>query len=56
MARKRYSPEQSITMLREANVLVEDWRKTYSHLRPHSSLDYRPPAPEAKWLESSLKG
>ena len=26
--------------------LVEGWRQTYNQLRPHSSLGYRPPAPE----------
>ena len=30
----------------EAKVLVERWRWKYNHIRPHSSLGYRPPAPE----------
>ena len=34
------------TML-EAKVLIERWRKEYNTIRPHSSLGYRPPAPEA---------
>ena len=33
--------------LLEAKVLVERWRRQYNTLRPHSSLGYRPPAPEA---------
>ena len=33
--------------LREAQVLVEGWRREYNQVRPHSSLGYRPPAPEA---------
>jgi putative transposase len=33
--------------LREAQVLVEQWRRHYNTRRPHSSLGYRPPAPEA---------
>jgi len=33
--------------LAEAKVLVEGWRREYNRFRPHSSLDYRPPAPEA---------
>jgi len=37
--------------LQEAQVLIESWRWEYNHLRPHSSLGYRPPAPEA-WLPS----
>ncbi|MGD0636317.1 MAG: transposase, partial [Beijerinckiaceae bacterium] len=32
--------------LREAQVLIESWQHHYNTLRPHSSLDYRPPAPE----------
>ena len=32
--------------LKEAQVLVEDWRRHYNAVRPHSSLQYRPPAPE----------
>jgi transposase InsO family protein len=33
--------------LREAKVLLERWRQYYNRKRPHSSLGYRPPAPEA---------
>jgi transposase InsO family protein len=33
--------------LLEAKVLVGRWRREYNHIRPHSSLGYRPPAPEA---------
>jgi transposase InsO family protein len=33
--------------LLEANVLIERWRRAYNAVRPHSSLGYRPPAPEA---------
>jgi putative transposase len=33
--------------LLEARVLVERWRRDYNRVRPHSSLGYRPPAPEA---------
>jgi putative transposase len=32
--------------LREAKVLIEAWREHYKRVRPHSSLGYRPPAPE----------
>jgi len=35
------------TTLFEAQVLIEDWRKDYNRIRPHSALGYRPPAPEA---------
>jgi putative transposase len=33
--------------LAEAKVLIEQWRVHYNTARPHSSLGYRPPAPEA---------
>ncbi len=33
--------------LMEAKVLMEQWRREYNEVRPHSSLRYRPPAPEA---------
>jgi len=33
--------------LLEAKVLIERWRVQYNTIRPHSSLGYRHPAPEA---------
>ena len=33
--------------LREAQIIIEEWRKHYNTKRPHSALGYRPPAPEA---------
>ena len=41
--------------LAEAQILIEAWRRHYNTVRPHSSLGYRPPAPEAAtppWLPS----
>ena len=32
--------------LREAQIIIEGWRKLYNTKRPHSALGYRPPAPE----------
>ena len=32
--------------LREAQILIEEWRKHYNTKRPHSALGYKPPAPE----------
>ena len=32
--------------LKEAQIVIEQWRKHYNTARPHSSLGYRPPAPE----------
>ena len=34
------------TTLAEAKILIEQWRKEYNQIRPHSALNYRPPAPE----------
>jgi transposase InsO family protein len=34
------------TTLFEAKVLIEQWRREYNHVRPHSSLGYKPPVPE----------
>ncbi len=31
----------------ETRTLIELWRRQYNQIRPHSSLGYRPPAPEA---------
>ena len=28
--------------------LIEQWQNEYNQVRPHSSLGYRPPAPEAR--------
>jgi transposase InsO family protein len=33
--------------LKEARLLIGMWREAYNRVRPHSSLGYRPPAPEA---------
>ena len=33
--------------LTEAKILIERWRRPYNTVRPHSALEYRPPAPEA---------
>lgn len=35
------------TTLTEARALIEGWRREYNQVRPHSSLGYQPPAPEA---------
>ncbi len=32
--------------LREAQVIIEGWRREYNTFRPHSSLGYRSPVPE----------
>jgi putative transposase len=32
--------------LREAQIVIESWRRHYNSIRPHASLGYKPPAPE----------
>lgn len=39
-----------LTTLEEARVLIEQWRRDYNQVRPHSSLGYQPPATEARML------
>ena len=39
--------EEIFYTLKEAKALVEKWRVHYNTIRPHSSLGYRPPAPQA---------
>ena len=31
--------------LKEAKVLIEQWRREYNEFRPHSANGYRPPTP-----------
>jgi transposase InsO family protein len=40
--------------LKEAKVLIEQWRHHYNTVRPHSALGYRPPAPEAVLPNASV--
>jgi transposase InsO family protein len=35
------------TTLRETQVLIEQWRRHYNAVRPHSSLAHQPAAPKA---------
>jgi transposase InsO family protein len=32
--------------LKEAKIVIEQWRKHYNTIRPYSSLGYRPPVPQ----------
>jgi putative transposase len=42
--------------LEEARVLIEQWRREYNQVRPHSSLGYRPPAPESvEWPRGATR-
>ena len=37
---------ESFNTLYEAKTVIESWRKHYNEVRPHSSLNYNPPAPK----------
>ena len=42
--------------LAEARVVIEGWRQHYNTVRPHSSLGYKPPAPNALvWPPTQVK-
>ena len=41
--------------LKEAQVLIEQWRRHYNEVRPHSSLGYRPPAPKSIVSDNKIK-
>ena len=42
--------------LAEARIVIESWRRHYNTRRPHSSLGYRPPAPEVIAWPASPSG
>ena len=35
------------TLIGGQKVIIEHWRRQYNTIRPHSSLRYRPPAPQS---------
>jgi len=39
--------------LKEAQILIEQWRKHYNTKRPHSALGYRPPIQEIIQMDRS---
>jgi len=41
--------------MKELRVLAERWRTHYSTVRPHSSLGYRPPAPQARQASNNQR-
>ena len=47
-ARLRYEllNDEIYYSLKEAQIVIEEWRKHYNTVRPHRALGYRPPAPE----------
>jgi putative transposase len=41
--------------LREAQVVIEQWRWHYNRIMPHSALGYRPPAPETTVSDLTIR-
>jgi transposase InsO family protein len=37
--------------LKEASIIIAQWRKHYNSIRPHSALRYRPPAPQTSTVQ-----
>jgi len=52
--RDEFLNREILDTLIEARVLTERWRRHYNEERPHSSLGYRAPAPEAREGFSAL--
>ena len=46
--RDEFLAREVFDTLLEAKVLIERWRRAYNTVRPHSSLGYRPRAPESR--------
>ncbi len=44
-AERKVAGQGTLPHPQKAQVLTEQHRQTYNHIRPHSSLGYRPPAP-----------
>lgn len=42
--------------LKEAQHIIEAWRREYNHIRPHSALGYMPPAPLAQVATARIAG
>ncbi len=41
--------------IKEAKVIIEQWRQYYNTERPHSSLNYNAPVPQSYLLQSGLE-
>ena len=44
--RDEYLNQEIFFSLKEAQIVIEQWRNQYNTIRPHSSIGYRPPAPQ----------
>lgn len=51
--RDEFLKREAFYTLKEAQVLTEQWRHHYNHIRPHTSLGYKPPAPLSHMKEGA---
>ena len=49
--RDEYLNGEIFYSLKEAQIIIEQWRIHYNTQRPHSALGYRPPAPMARTIK-----
>ena len=47
--RDEFLDREIFTTLKEAKVLIEQWRREYNLVRPQSSLGYQPPTPQTQY-------
>jgi transposase InsO family protein len=52
--RDEFLNQETFYTLKEARVLTDKWRYNYNHIRPHTSLGYKPPAPIAQIKDRGL--
>lgn len=52
--RDEFLKTEAFYTLKEAQILTEEWRWHYNHIRPHTSLGYKPPAPPANMNEGAV--
>lgn len=52
--RDEFLNQETFYTLEEARVLTDKWRYNYNHIRPHTSLGYKPPAPIAQIKDRGL--
>ena len=45
--REEYLNGKIFYLLKEARIVIEQWRRQYNRVRPHAALGYRPPVPGA---------
>ncbi|MGB0576878.1 MAG: integrase core domain-containing protein [Alphaproteobacteria bacterium] len=44
------------TATKQAQTVINQWRRQYNHIRPHQALDMRPPIPETLHTNGSELG